>query len=96
MRVYYNIVATEAELFQKEYMPPTGFDKIIEDFQDDEVEFTKRPGGIFLADLVSKGLVESIVTPGIDKLGIELKQVIGLIHFFNQHNVNVQFSDKAF
>ena len=93
MRIYYNIVDV-AELYQPNYQPPFGYDRIVEDFVHQTVAFTQRPGANYLSKMVSAGSVHEIVMPRIDMLGTDIKEVIDIIHFFNENDVSVQFSEE--
>jgi DNA invertase Pin-like site-specific DNA recombinase len=93
MRVYYNVVSV-AELYQTDYKPPFGYDKIVEDFVHQTIAFNERPGAKNLTKMVGAGAVHSIVMPRIDMLGTDIQEVVDIIHFFNVHKVHVQFSEE--
>jgi len=71
------------------------FKIVIEDKCSGSVPFFEREGGKQVLTYINKGLLTSLSVCSIDRLGRNLRDILYIIHFFNEKNIPIIFLSQG-
>jgi DNA invertase Pin-like site-specific DNA recombinase len=71
------------------------FKIVIEDKCSGSVPFFEREGGKQVLTYINKGLLTSLSVCSIDRLGINFRDILYIIHFFNEKNIPIIFLSQG-
>ena len=95
MKVYYKRISSIGQNLERQDVNDDKFDLSIEDKCSGTIPFDERPGGKKIMELMEKGLITSLHTISIDRLGRNLRGILNIIHLLNSKNICVHFEDQG-
>ena len=91
MKVLYTRVSSLEQKTDRQKVNEKDFNHVIEDKCSGSIPFFEREGGKEVLRLIEKGVLTSMSVWQIDRLGMDLRDIMNTIHFFNQKGICIQF-----
>lgn len=95
IRVYYKRVSSIGQNLDRQSINDNRYDLVIEDKCSGTIPFSERPGGSKVIELVEKGVVSSLHTLSIDRLGRNLRDILNTIHDLDEKQICIHFEDQG-
>jgi DNA invertase Pin-like site-specific DNA recombinase len=91
MRILYTRVSTLDGKTNRQRLNESDYDFVVEDKVSGSTEFSVRPGGQKIIELVNKGQLKELAVWQIDRLGRNMVDIVNTIHFFSSRGICIHF-----
>ena len=95
MKVYYKRISSLGQCLDRQSIHDDKFDLIIEDKCSGTIPFFQRPNGSKILELSKRGLITSLHTISIDRLGRNLRDILNVIHELDSKNICIHFESQG-
>jgi DNA invertase Pin-like site-specific DNA recombinase len=95
MKILYVRISSVEQRTDRQRIQASDFDYIVEDRISGAIEFSKRPGGKEIIELVEKGLISELAIWQIDRLGRNMRDIVNTIHFFTEKKISIYFINQG-
>lgn len=95
VRVYYKRVSSAGQNLDRQSVKDKDYDLVIEDKCSGAIPFSERQGGKKVMELVEKGLITSLHTISIDRLGRNLRDILNTIHDLDEKGICIHFENQG-
>jgi len=95
VRVYYKRVSSIGQNLDRQSVNDKDYDLVIEDKCSGAIPFGERQGGKRVIELVEKGLITSLHTISIDRLGRNLRDILNTIHDLDEKGICIHFENQG-
>src|SRR5690554_4038178 len=95
VRVYYKRVSSAGQNLDRQSVNDKDYDLVIEDKCSGAIPFSERQGGKKVMELVEKGLITSLHTISIDRLGRNLRDILNTIHDLDEKGICIHFENQG-
>jgi DNA invertase Pin-like site-specific DNA recombinase len=95
MKVLYVRVSTLEQKTDRQRVDENDFKLVVEDKCSGAIPFFERTGGIEIKKLADEGILTSLSVLTIDRLGRDVRDILNVIHYFNQKNITITFVSQG-
>ena len=95
MKVLYVRVSTLEQKTDRQRVNENDFKLVVEDKCSGAIPFFERTGGIEIKKLAEEGILTSLSVLTIDRLGRDVRDILNVIHYFNQKNITITFVSQG-
>ncbi len=95
MKVLYVRISTVEQKSDRQKVNASDYDYIIEDKISGSTEFSERPGGKEIFELVEKGQLTELSVWQIDRIGRNMRDIVNTIHYFSDKGICIHFIQQG-
>jgi DNA invertase Pin-like site-specific DNA recombinase len=95
MKVLYVRISSVEQKTDRQRVNEADYSYVVEDRISGSTEFSARPGGKEIIDLVEKGQLTELSVWQIDRLGRNMLDIVNTIHYFSSKGICIHFIQQG-
>ncbi len=95
MKVLYVRISTVEQKTDRQKVNASDYDYVVEDKISGSTEFSERPGGKEIIELVEKGQLTELSVWQIDRIGRNMRDIVNTIHYFSNKGICIHFIQQG-
>ena len=95
MKVLYVRISTAEQKTDRQRVNASDYDYVVEDKISGSTEFSERPGGKEIIELVEKGQLTELSVWQIDRIGRNMRDIVNTIHYFSNKGICIHFIQQG-